>query len=59
MHSHSCSKGGYRCHKRVDVNGETIFRTPPYPQSHHLWIMEIEQQYPEEVMRLLGHFTFC
>ena len=59
IHSHCCAKGAYRCHKRVDVDGNKICRTPPYPQSHHHWVMEIDQQYPTEALKYLERLGYA
>ena len=59
LHTHCCARGQYRCHKRIDVDGNKICRTPPYPQSHHHWVMEIEQQYPREVLKYLEKLGFA
>ena len=53
IHTHSCQKGGFRCMKRKDLEGNKVCRTPPYPASHCHWIMEIKQQYPEFAQNLL------
>ena len=53
IHTHDCQKGGYRCQKRKDVEGNVICRTPAYPQSHHHWKLKIQQQYSPEALNLL------
>ena len=59
IHTHCCARGSYRCHKRVDLDGNKICRTPPYPQSHHHWVMEIDQQYPVETLKYLEKLGFA
>ena len=53
IHTHDCEKSGFRCQKRKDLEGNVVCRTPPNPQSHHHWKMKIQQQYPDEALRLL------
>ena len=53
LHSHSCEKSNLRCQKRKDLEGNTVCRTPPNPQSHCHWVLNIEQQYPEDVLQYI------
>ena len=53
IQSHSCRKSGYRCLKRIDIEGTKICRSPPYPPSHCHWLMDINVQYPEEALNIM------
>ncbi len=53
IHTHDCKKGGYRCLKRRDMEGNKICRTPPFPQSHSNYIMEIHSRYPQATLEVL------
>ena len=53
IHTHNCEQTAGRCKKRKDLDGNKICRTPPYPPSHSLWVMDIETQYPNEALEIL------
>ncbi len=53
IHSHNCEQGNYRCHKRQDIEQNTVCRQPAFPNSHTNWIMNIETQYPIEALKIL------
>ena len=53
IQSHSCAKSGFRCFKRVDMEGRKICRTPPYPESNCHWKMNINVQYPEAALKIM------
>ena len=55
IHTHNCEQTAGRCKKRKDLDGNKICRTPPYPPSHSLWVMDIETQYPNEALQLLNN----
>ena len=53
IQTHNCAKSGFRCLKRVDMEGRKICRTPPYPESHCHWKMNINVQYPEAALQIM------
>ena len=53
IHTHDCEKSGYRCHKRKDLEGNKVCRTPANPSSHHHWLLSIQQNYPDIVKSIL------
>ena len=53
LHTHNCERSNYRCMKRVDAEGNKVCRTPPLPDSHCHWLLDIDQQYPAYALDIL------
>ena len=54
IHTHKCEKSNYRCLKRIDVEGNKVCRTPPYPVSNCHWKLPLLVQYPQEALNIMA-----
>ncbi|KAF4753036.1 hypothetical protein FOZ62_011082, partial [Perkinsus olseni] len=53
LHEHSCHKGGYRCCKKRDRDGNLICRFPKRPASHIFSTKSIYVQHSNEALEIL------
>ena len=53
IHFHNCEASGFRCHKRVDVNGQSHCRFPPYPPSMEYFLDEVDVSHSDEAFLIL------